>query len=88
MNAGFKLVIGSAVAIALMVVAVMLWTRNLIVFSAPLGVASVAAGWATFDNQFATLELNGRQAKMKIEKTVPGDWRNPKIDITLERDLT
>ena len=52
MKAGLKLVIGSAVAIALMVVAVTLWRRNLIVFSAPLGVASVAAGWATFDNQF------------------------------------
>src|SRR5947209_502816 len=52
MKAGFKLVIGSAVAIALMVVAVTLWTRNLIVFAAPLGVASVGAGWVTFDNQF------------------------------------
>jgi PhoD-like phosphatase len=42
----------------------------------------------TFDNQFATLELRGRQAKMKIEKTVPGDWRNPKVEVTLEHDLT
>ncbi|HEX4718454.1 MAG TPA: alkaline phosphatase D family protein [Thermoleophilaceae bacterium] len=42
----------------------------------------------TFDNQFATLELRGRNAKMKIEKTVPGDWQNPKIEVTLERDLT
>jgi hypothetical protein len=41
----------------------------------------------TFDNQFATIELNGRRAKMKIEKTVPGDWRKPKIDVTLEHEL-
>jgi PhoD-like phosphatase len=41
----------------------------------------------TFDNQFATIELSGRQAKMKIEKTIPGDWRDPKIDVTLERRL-
>jgi hypothetical protein len=41
----------------------------------------------TFDNQFATIELQGRQATMKIEKTVPGDWRHPKIDVTLERRL-
>jgi hypothetical protein len=41
----------------------------------------------TFDNQFATIELEGRRARMKIEKTVPGDWRNPKIEVTLEREL-
>jgi len=52
MKVGFKLVIGSAVAIALMAAAVALWTRNLIVFGAPLGVASLAAGWVTFDNLF------------------------------------
>ena len=41
----------------------------------------------TFDNQFATIQMQGRKAKMKIEKTVPGDWKNPKIEVTLERDL-
>jgi hypothetical protein len=41
----------------------------------------------TFDNQFATIEIDGRGAKMKIEKTVPGDWKNPKIETTLERRL-
>jgi hypothetical protein len=56
------------------------------------GVTPPAIGWKlvqrpTFDNQFATVELKGRQAKMKIEKTVPGDWRHPKIDITMEREL-
>jgi hypothetical protein len=57
------------------------------------GVERPAISWKlvqkpTFDNQFATIELSGRRAKMKIEKTVPGDWQNPKIDVTLERDLT
>lgn len=41
----------------------------------------------TFDNQFATIELDGRSARMKIEKTVPGDWEHPKLDVTLEREL-
>jgi hypothetical protein len=57
------------------------------------GVEDPAISWKlvqkpTFDNQFATIEIKGRRAKMKIEKTVPGDWRNPKIDVTLEHDLT
>ncbi|HYZ28393.1 MAG TPA: alkaline phosphatase D family protein [Thermoleophilaceae bacterium] len=56
------------------------------------GVEDPAIKWElvqtpTFDNQFATIELNGRRAKMKIEKTVPGNWQKPKIDITLEREL-
>lgn len=42
----------------------------------------------TFDNQFATLAFKGRDAKMKIEKTVPGHWPEPKIDVTLEHPLT
>jgi hypothetical protein len=41
----------------------------------------------TFDNQFATIELSGRSAKMKIERTVPGNWRDPQIDVTLEHRL-
>ena len=41
----------------------------------------------TFDNQFATVELRGRRATMKIEKAVPGDWEHPKIEVTLEREL-
>ena len=67
MKAGFKLVIGSAVAIALMVVAVTLWTRNLIVFGAPIGVASVAAGWVTLDNQF----VYGRRRNRGTADDVP-----------------
>ena len=41
----------------------------------------------TFDNQFATIDLSGRSAKMRIEKTVPGNWRDPQIDVTLEHRL-
>jgi hypothetical protein len=56
------------------------------------GVKDPPFGWElvqkpTFDNQFATLELKGRKARMKIEKTVPGDWQNPKLEVTLEREL-
>lgn len=41
----------------------------------------------TFDNQFATLELEGRRARFRIEKIVGGDWRNPGIETSLEREL-
>jgi PhoD-like phosphatase len=41
----------------------------------------------TFDNQFATLDIDGRRAELKIEKTVPGDWRRPRIETSLERRL-
>jgi hypothetical protein len=41
----------------------------------------------TFDNQFGTLEIEGDRVSLKIERTVPGEWRNPRIETTLERDL-
>jgi hypothetical protein len=41
----------------------------------------------TFDNQFATLELEGRRARLRIEKIVGADWRNPRIETSLEREL-
>ncbi|HEY6638751.1 MAG TPA: alkaline phosphatase D family protein [Solirubrobacterales bacterium] len=41
----------------------------------------------TFDNQFATLDINGDRADLRIEKTVPGDWRRPRIETSLERRL-
>ena len=57
------------------------------------GVKDAPINWSlvqkpTFDNQFATLELKGRTARMKIEKTVPGDWQHPKLEVTLEHELT
>jgi hypothetical protein len=42
----------------------------------------------TFDNQFATLELNGREAVFRIERIVPGDWKKPTIETSLERRLS
>jgi hypothetical protein len=42
----------------------------------------------TFDNQFATLELQGRSAKLRIERIAPGDWKRPRIDTSLERVLS
>ena len=41
----------------------------------------------TFDNQFGTLEIEGDRVEMKIERTVPGDWRRPRIETSLERQL-
>jgi PhoD-like phosphatase len=41
----------------------------------------------TFDNQFGTLEIDGDRVEMKIERTVPGDWRRPRIETSLERRL-
>ena len=41
----------------------------------------------TFDNQFATLDIEGDRIDMRIEKTVPGDWRRPRIETSLERRL-
>jgi PhoD-like phosphatase len=41
----------------------------------------------TFDNQFATLDIDGRRAVMRLEKIVPGNWRNPEIQTSLERRL-
>jgi hypothetical protein len=42
----------------------------------------------TFDNQFATLDIDGDRVELRIERTVPGDWRNPRIETSLERSLT
>jgi hypothetical protein len=41
----------------------------------------------TFDNQFATLDIDGEGVTLRIEKTVPGDWRRPRIETSLERRL-
>jgi PhoD-like phosphatase len=41
----------------------------------------------TFDNQFATLDIEGDRVDLRIEKTVPGDWRRPRIETSLERRL-
>jgi hypothetical protein len=41
----------------------------------------------TFDNQFATIDIDGDRLDLRIEKTVPGDWRRPQIETSLERRL-
>jgi hypothetical protein len=51
------------------------------------GVRPVAMRWAfahppTFDNQIAQLELDGRDATLRIEKTLPEDWRTPRLHPT------
>ncbi len=41
----------------------------------------------TFDNQFATLELEGRSAVLRIERTVRDEADNRAIETSLERKL-
>jgi hypothetical protein len=40
-----------------------------------------------FDNQVATLELDGRSASMRIEKTLPDDETELRLDTVFERSL-
>jgi hypothetical protein len=42
---------------------------------------------ATFDNQVATLEWQGRDAVMRIEKTVPSDPERPRLETVFERKI-
>jgi hypothetical protein len=49
---GLQLFVGFVVAAGLMVAAILLWARTLIIFGAPLLVASLAAAWVTIDNVF------------------------------------
>ncbi len=42
----------------------------------------------TFDNQLATLNLDGRQAWLRIERTIPGDGADPTLQTTLQRRLS
>jgi hypothetical protein len=40
-----------------------------------------------FDNQVATLRLDGREARMKLDKTVPGDDQERHLDCVFERRI-
>ena len=56
------------------------------------GVSDPAARWrfvepATFDNQLATIDLDGRRARLRIERAVPGDPDRPQLDEALDRPL-
>jgi hypothetical protein len=58
-----------------------------------VGVSDPEAGWRlvqepTFDNQLATLNLDGRQAWLRIERTIPGDGADPTLQTTLQRRLS
>jgi hypothetical protein len=41
----------------------------------------------TFDNQIATLEWDGREAHMCIEKALPGDPHRPQLDNVFDRQI-
>jgi hypothetical protein len=41
----------------------------------------------TFDNQVATLEMHGRDARLRLERTLPDEWREPRLHMALDREL-
>jgi hypothetical protein len=58
-----------------------------------VGAPAPGIGWRLldgpfFDNQVATLVLNGREATMRLEKTVPGERDESSLDESFERRLT
>ncbi len=40
-----------------------------------------------FDNQVGTLELDGRTARLRVERTTDSGWREPRLTASLERRL-
>jgi PhoD-like phosphatase len=40
-----------------------------------------------FDNQVATLELHERRAQLRVERTLPEEWKDPKLHECLSRKL-
>jgi hypothetical protein len=56
------------------------------------GVKDVAARWRlvtgqTFDNQVSTIDWEGKEAHLKLEKSVPGDPKHPRLELSFERRL-
>jgi hypothetical protein len=56
------------------------------------GVKDPAARWRlvtdqTFDNQVSTLDWEGKHARLKLEKSVPGDPLHPRLELSFERRL-
>ncbi|MFL5846090.1 MAG: alkaline phosphatase D family protein [Solirubrobacteraceae bacterium] len=56
------------------------------------GVPDPPVGWTVtdgpfFDNQVATLEIHGRSAWLRVERTTDGGWRRPTLTTSLERRL-
>jgi hypothetical protein len=59
---------------------------------ASAGVADPGMRWRLaegpyFDNQVATLRLNGREARMQLDKTIPGDEDERRLDCVFERRI-
>ncbi len=57
------------------------------------GVKPPSVSWSleqapTFDNQFATIDIHGDDLRLKIERTMPGDWKKPRLKTSLERELS
>jgi PhoD-like phosphatase len=57
------------------------------------GVADPGMRWRLaegpyFDNQVATIRLDGREARMQLDKTVPGDEDERRLDCVFERRIT
>ena len=60
------------------------WRRWRAALARAAGVAPVPMRWTfaqkpTFDNQIAQLDLHGREAYLRIEKTLPEDWQAPRL---------
>jgi hypothetical protein len=56
------------------------------------GVKDCDASWRlvsdqTFDNQIASLEWEGKSARLTLEKAVPGDPRHPRLECSFEHEL-
>jgi hypothetical protein len=56
------------------------------------GVKDCDARWRlvtdqTFDNQVSTLHWEGRSAHLKLEKTVPGDPKHPRLELSFDHRL-
>jgi hypothetical protein len=56
------------------------------------GVEDTDARWRlvtdqTFDNQVSTLDWEGREAVMRLEKAVPGDPKHPRLELSFEHRL-
>jgi hypothetical protein len=56
------------------------------------GVADPALRWRLaegpyFDNQVATIRLNGREARLQLDKTVPGEENERRLDCVFERRI-
>ncbi len=49
--------------------------------------AGACADGPFFDNQVATLRLDGRRAEMKLDKTVPGEGEERRLECVFERRL-